>query len=71
MKVAIYKGKESTEEFEKISDAIIRDLVNLRGMPTDEGQYMRYSIREIKRNTLYIDIELEVCRVKCSRLDDF
>ena len=71
MKINIEIGDESLEEFEKISDAILRDIVNLRGMPTDDGQYMRYSIERVARDDLEIEINLAVHRVKCSRLDDF
>lgn len=71
MKIKIEIGDESLEEFEKISDAIIRDLVNLRGMPTDDGHYMRYGIEHLKRGDLEVLIDLAVHRVKCSRLEDF
>ena len=71
MKIKIEIGGESLEEFEKITDAIICDLVNLRGMPTDDGQYMRYGIEHLGRGDLEVQIELAVHRVKCSRLDDY
>lgn len=71
MKILLFKGDESLEEFEKISDAIIRDLVDLRGMPTDDGQYMRYGIGELMREDSTVEIILAVHRVKCSRYEDF
>lgn len=71
MKIKIFKEDETIEEFEKISDAIIRDLVNLRGMPTDNGQYMRTELNELKHDEWIYEIYLAVHRVKCSRYDDF
>ena len=38
MKILLFEGDETLEEFEKIANAIIRDIVNMRGMPTDHGQ---------------------------------
>lgn len=71
MKINMEIGDESLEEFEKICDAIIRDIVNLRGMPTDDGHYMRYGIERIARDDLEVEINLTVHRVKCSRIEDF
>lgn len=71
MKIQLFREDESPEEFEKISDAIVRDLVELRGMPTDNGQYMRTALDELKRDESIIEIYLTVHRVKCSRHDDF
>jgi len=71
MKIKIEIGDESLEEFEKICDAIIRDIVELRCMPTDEGQYMRYSLERIARDDLETEINLTVRRVKCRHVEDF
>lgn len=70
MKIVLYR-RETEEEFEKISDGILRDLVNRRGMPTDDGHYMRTTIDEVKRDDSTVEITLTVHRVKCSRPDDF
>lgn len=71
MKILLFKRDETLEEFEKISDVIIRDLVDLRGMPTDNGQFMRFGIGELHRDDDGVEITLEVHRVKCSRHEDF
>lgn len=71
MKILLFRGDETLEEFEKISDAILRDLVNLRGMPTDNGQYMRTGIDQLNREESAVEMILAVHRVKCSRLEDF
>ena len=70
MQIVLYR-RETEDEFEKISDSILRDLVNLRGMPTDDGQYMRTAIDEVKRDDSTVEMTLTVHRVKCSRHDDF
>lgn len=71
MKILIFNEDETLEEFEKITDAIIHGLVDLRGMPTDNGQYMRTGIEELHREDTTIEIVLAVHRVECRRLDDF
>ena len=71
MKIQIFKEDETPEEFEKISQHIVYDLVNMRGMPTDDGQYMRSSVEELKRDETTYEIYLAVHRVKCSRHEDF
>ena len=71
MKIKIEIGNETLEEFEKIVDLIIRDVVDLRGMPLQEGGFMRTSIEHIQRGDLDANITICVREVKCSRLDDF
>ena len=71
MKIQIFREDETKEEFEKISSAIVRDLVDLRGMPTDDAQYMRTELDELKHDESIYEIYLAVRRVKCSRHDDF
>lgn len=71
MKIDLFREDETIEEFEKISDAIIRDLVELRGMPTDNGQFMKACIDELKHDDATYEITMVVHRVKCSRHDDF
>lgn len=71
MKVDLFREGETIEDFEKIADGIIRDIVNLRGMPTDNGQYMRAALDEVRRDDSTIEISLAVHRVKCSRHEDF
>ena len=71
MKILLFKRDETLEEFEKISDAIIRDLVDLRGMSNDNGQFMRFGIGELHRDDDGVEITLEVHRVKYSRDEDF
>lgn len=71
MKIKIEIGDETLEEFEKVTDAIMRDLVNLRGMPTDDGQYMRFGIEHLKRGDLEVQIDIAIHRVKCHHLEDF
>lgn len=70
MKIQIFREDETKEEFEKISSAIVRDLVDLRGRPTDD-QYMWTGLDELKHDESTYEIYLAVHRVKCSRHDDF
>lgn len=71
MRIVLFQRDETLEEFEKISDAILRDLVNMRGMPTDDGQFMRFGIEHLGRDDSEVEIDLTVHRVKCSRHEDF
>ena len=71
MKIKIEIGNETLEEFERIVDQIIRDVIDLRGMPLEKGGYMRTSIEHIQRGDLDAAITVCVREVKCSRLDDF
>lgn len=71
MKIIFFRGGETPEEFEKISDIIIHDLVDMRGMPTDNGQFIRTGLDTLNREESTVEIILAVHRVKCSRLDDF
>ena len=69
MKIVLYR-RETEEEFEKISDEILRDIVNLRGVHNDGGQYLRMILDEVKRDDSTLEITLNVHGVKSSP-DDF
>ena len=67
MKIKIEIGDETLEEFEKVVDQIIRDVVELRGMPLEKGGFMRSSIESIQRNNVATHITLRVRELKCPR----
>lgn len=71
MKIKIEIGNETLEEFERIVDQLIRDVVELRGMPLEKGGFMRTSIEHIQRGDLDATITVCVHEVQCHRLDDF
>ena len=71
MKIKIEIGDESLEDFEKIVDSLIRDVVDMRGMSSDDGHYIRTAIEHIQRGDLDTSITVAVRKVKCRSLDDF
>lgn len=71
MKITIENEEETFEEFDRIVDQIIRDVVELRGMPLENGRYMRTSIKHIQRGDLDATITVCVREIECRRLDDF
>ena len=70
MIIKIERG-ETIEQFEKIVDQIIRDVIELRGMPLEEGGYMLTSIEKIERSDIDATITICVRKIKNHRLDDF
>ena len=71
MKIKIEIGDETLEEFEKIVDQIIKDVVDLRGMPLEKGGFMRTSIEHIQRGDLDATITVCVREIENRRIDDF